>query len=136
MKITKRHLRKIIREQVTSPDLSPHLGIVIQQLDDFTVSELYTLAKSATEAWRAKQKEAKTDLNIQEMARPKLKYNVKVERLADTLMVLRVDYLENEMATNPDYDRSKRWDDPVFSSFFPAEDALSKLAKTLAEAEK
>ena len=62
MKITKRQLRRIIREQVSSPDLSPHLGIVIQQLDDFTASELYTLAKSATEAWRAKQKEAKTGL--------------------------------------------------------------------------
>jgi hypothetical protein len=73
---------------------------------------------------------------IQEMARPKLKYGVKVERLAKELAALRVDYLNNEMTTNPDYDRNKRWDDPVFTSFFPAEDALLKLIKILAEADK
>ena len=73
---------------------------------------------------------------IQEMARPKLKYNVKVERLADALVKLRVDYLENEMATKSDYDRNKRWDDPVYNSFLDVEESLTKLAKMLQEEDK
>ena len=70
------------------------------------------------------------------MARPKLKYGVKVERLANALAALRVDYLNNEVTTNPDYDRNNRFDDPVFSSFLDADTALLNLTKILAEADK
>ena len=71
------------------------------------------------------------------MARPKLKYSVKVERLADTLGQLRVGYRNDEIAADPDALQGfERFDDPVFSPFFDAQDALVKLSKILEDADK
>ena len=74
---------------------------------------------------------------IQEMARPKLKYNVKVDRLVDALVKLRVDYRNDEMAGDTGALKGfERFDDPVFSSFLEAEIAVEKLAKMLQEEDK
>ena len=72
---------------------------------------------------------------IQEMARPKLKYNVKTDRILNTLGNLRVEYVQD----NPDLqamDSFARGDDSVVSAFFDAEHALIKLVKILKAEDK
>ena len=72
---------------------------------------------------------------IQEMARPKLKYNVKVNRLLDTLGNSRADYVQDhpELQAMNSFERG---DDPVVSAFFDVEHALIKLVKILKAEDK
>ena len=72
---------------------------------------------------------------IQEMARPKLKYNVKVNRLLDALSDQRVEYVLQHPKLQA-MNSFERGDDPVVSAFFDAEHALIKLVKILKAEDK
>ena len=72
---------------------------------------------------------------IQEMARPKLKYNVKTDRILATLGNIRVEYVQDhpELQAMNSFERG---DDPVVSAFFDVEHALMKLVKILKAEDK
>ena len=72
---------------------------------------------------------------IQEMARPKLKYNVKTDRILTTVGDVRVEYVQD----NPELQAMNsfaRGDDTVISAFFDFEHALIKLVKILKAEDK
>jgi hypothetical protein len=72
---------------------------------------------------------------IQEMARPKLKYAVKVERLADAVIDLMMEYEKSERAADPDWQPSVDLS-PERKLFHEADEALTKLVEILKESDK
>jgi hypothetical protein len=62
MKITKRQLRRIIKEALDST-FSPELQSTIDQLDSFTVEELGELWRAVAASHRKKEKEIKAGFN-------------------------------------------------------------------------
>ena len=72
---------------------------------------------------------------IQEMARPKLKYAVKVERLADAVIDLMMEYEKNERAADPNWQPSVQLS-AERKLFHEADEALTKLAEILKESDK
>ena len=72
---------------------------------------------------------------IQEMARPKLKYAVKVERLADAVIDLMMEYEKNERTMDPDWQPSVQLSQER-KLFHEADQALTTLAEILKESGK
>ncbi len=72
---------------------------------------------------------------IQEMARPKLKFAVKVERLADAVIDLMMEYEKNERDADPDWQPSVQLS-AERKLFHEADQALTMLAETLKESGK
>ena len=72
---------------------------------------------------------------IQEMARPRLKFAVKVERLADAVIDLMMAYEKSERAADPDW-RSSVELSPERKLFHEADQALTTLAEVLKESGK
>ena len=67
---------------------------------------------------------------IQEMARPRLKFAVKVERLADAVIDLMMEYERNERTTDPDWQPSVQLS-VERKLFHDADGALTELAEIL-----
>ena len=72
---------------------------------------------------------------IQEMARPKLKYAVKVERLADAVIDLMMEYEKNERTTDPNWQPSVQLS-AERKLFHETDEALTKLVEILRESDK
>ena len=72
---------------------------------------------------------------IQEMARPKLKFAVKVERLADAVIDLMMEYEKNERDADPDWQPSVQLT-AERKLFHDADQALTTLAEILKESGK
>ena len=72
---------------------------------------------------------------IQEMARPRLKYAVKVERLADAVIDLMMEYERSERTTDPDWQPSVQLS-AERKLFHDADQALTDLAEILRGSDK
>jgi len=141
MRITAKKLRRIIREAqwgrftggaapLDEPPLDSGNMDPEQQQRVFDI-----LVSTGSDPKELKASGEYPDVIIQEMARPKLKYAVKVERLANAVIDLMMEYEKNERATDPNWQPSVQLS-VERKLFHEADEALTKLVEILKESDK